>query len=91
VILLFLLAVQAMGPEVTTYYPLPPREQQQEELRKAQGLPVAAPAPAAAPTAKSQEAKPAPKPEAAIKVVSVKAVPADANAVFQPEPRQPPK
>ena len=79
-----------MGPEVTTYYPLPPKEQQQEELRKAQGLPVAAPAPAAAPAAKPQEAKPAPKPDVPIVVMSVKAVPADANAVFQPKP-QPPK
>lgn len=87
--IILLLAVQAAGREVTTFYPLPPKQQEQEELRKAQGLPVGAPAPAAAPAAKPQEAKPAPKPEAPIEVMSVKAVPADANAVFVPETQKP--
>lgn len=83
--LLLLLAIQAAGQEVTTFYPLPSKAQEQKELKQAQGLPAGAPEPAAAPAAKPEEAKPAPKPEVPIEVVSVKAVPADANVVFQPE------
>ena len=84
-LLLLLLALQAAGQEVTTFYPLPSKEQQQVELRKAQGLPASVPAPAAKP----KEPKPAPKPEVPIEVVSVKAVPADANAIFVPETQKP--
>jgi hypothetical protein len=82
--ILLLLAIQAAGQEVTTFYPLPPKQQEQKELRQAQGLPAGAPV-VAAPTAKP------PKPAAPekIEVVSVKAVPADANVVFQPEPQRP--
>jgi hypothetical protein len=54
-------------------------------------LPAGSPEAATAPAAKPQEAKPAPKPDVPIEVMSVKAVPADANVVFQPEPQQPPK
>ena len=91
--ILLLLALQAAGREVTTFYPLPSKEQQQVELRKAQGLPASVPGAAVAPAAKPKEPKPAPKPEVPIEVVSVKAVPADANVVFQPapQPEQPPK
>jgi hypothetical protein len=81
--------MQAAGQEVTTFYPLPPKQQEQKELRQAQGLPAGTPV-AAVPVA-PQEAKPPPKPAAPekIEVVSVKAVPADANVVFQPEPQRP--
>jgi hypothetical protein len=40
---------------------------------------------------RQSQAAPKPAPPEKIEVVSVKAVPADANAVFQPEPRQRPK
>jgi hypothetical protein len=83
--LLLLLAIQAAGQEVTTFYPLPSKAQEQKELKQAQGLPAGSPEPAAAPAAKPQEPKPAPKPDVPIEVVSVKAVPADANVVFRPE------
>lgn len=91
--ILLLLAIQAMGPEVTTFYPLPSKQQEQKELKQAQGLAAGASAPVAAPAAKPQEAKPAPKAEVPIKVISVTRVPADANVVFQPapQPEQPPK
>jgi hypothetical protein len=87
--LLPLLAIQAAGQEVTTFYPLPSKQQEQAVLRKAQGLAAGTPvavAPAAPPVA-----KPAPKPAEPekIEVMSVKAVPADANVVFQPEPQRP--
>jgi hypothetical protein len=82
--IILLLAIQAAGQEVTTFYPLPSKAQEQKELKQAQGLPAGTPDPAAAPAAKAV-AKPAPKPEVPIEVVSVKAVPADANVVFQPE------
>jgi hypothetical protein len=83
--LLLFLAVQAAGQEVTTFYPLPSKAQEQKELKQAQGLPAGSPEPATAPAAKPQEPKPAPKAEVPIEVVSVKAGPADANVVFQPE------
>lgn len=87
--IILLLAIQAAGQEVTTFYPLPSKQQEQKELRQAQGLPVAAPvaeAPAAPPVA-----KPAPKPaeREKIEVVSVKVVPADANVRFVPEGQVP--
>jgi hypothetical protein len=87
--LLLLLAIQAAGQEVTTFYPLPPKQQEQKELRQAQGLP--AETPVVVTPAAPQEAKPPPKPAAPekIEVVSVKPVPADANVVFQPEPQRP--
>jgi hypothetical protein len=82
--ILLLLAIQAAGQEVTTFYPLPSKQQEQAELRKAQGL--AAGAPVAAAPAAPPVAKPAPKPAQPVKieVLSVKTVPADANVVFQP-------
>lgn len=88
--IILLLAIQAMGREVTTFYPLPSKQQERKEPRKAQALPTATPvavAPAVPPVA-----KPAPKPAVPekIEVVSVKTVPADANVVFVPE-GQPPK
>ena len=87
--IILLLAIQAAGQEVTTFYPLPSKQQEQADLRKAQGLaaetPVAA-APAAPPGAKSAP-KPA-EPEK-IEVVSVKAVPADPNVRFVPEGEKP--
>jgi len=87
--ILLLLALQAAGREVTTFYPLPSKEQQQVELRKAQGLPASVPGAAAAPAAKPKEPRPAPKPDVPIEVVSVKAVPADANVIFVPETQKP--
>ncbi|MGN6154669.1 MAG: hypothetical protein ACTHN4_02915 [Sphingomicrobium sp.] len=88
--IILLLAIQAAGQEVTTFYPLPSKQQEQEELRKAQGLAAGTPvavAPAAPPVA-----NPAPTPAEPVKieVVSVKTVPADANVRFVPE-GQPPK
>jgi hypothetical protein len=88
--ILLLLAIQAAGPGVTTFYPLPSKQQEQAELRKAQGLTagtLVAVAPAAPPVAKTAP-KPA-EPEK-IEVVSVKTVPADANVRFVPE-GEPPK
>lgn len=82
--IILLLAIQAAGHEVTTFYPLPSKAQEQKGFKRAQGLLAGAPDPAA-PAAKPQEPKPAPKPEVPIEVVSVKAVPADANVVFRPE------
>jgi hypothetical protein len=87
--ILLLLAIQAAGREVTTFYPLPSKQQEQAELRKAQGLTagtLVAVAPAAPP-----EAKTAPKPAEPekIEVVSVKTVPADANVRFVPEGEKP--
>jgi hypothetical protein len=87
--ILLLLAIQAAGQAVTTFYPLPSKQQEQAVLRKAQGLAAGTPvavAPAAPPVA-----KPAPKsaePEK-IEVVSVKTVPADANVRFVPEGEKP--
>ena len=88
--IILLLAIQAAGQEVTTFYPLPSKQQEQEELRQAQGL--AAGTPVAVTPAAPPVAKPAPKPfeSEKIEVVSVKAVPADANVRFVPE-GQPPK
>jgi hypothetical protein len=87
--IILLLAIQAAGPEVTTFYPLPSKQQEQEELRKAQGLAAGTPvvvAPAVPPVP-----KPAPKPAEPqkIEVVSVKTVPADANVRFVPEAGEP--
>ncbi len=79
--LLILLAIQAAGQEIKTFYPLPPKEQQERELRKAQGLPVKEPAAAAQPPKPVQP----PPPPGPIEVVSVKTVPADANVVFVPD------
>ena len=96
--LLILLAVQAAGQEIRTFYPLPPKEQQQEELRNAQGLPPLKPAPA--PAEGTEAAKPpqppAPPPKPVpIEVVTVKKVAADANVIFvpdsAPQPPQQPK
>jgi Na+-transporting methylmalonyl-CoA/oxaloacetate decarboxylase gamma subunit len=87
--ILLLLAIQAAGQEVTTFYPLPSKAQQQKELKQAQDLPAGAPAPAAASATKPQEPKVAPKPEAPIEVVSVKTVPANANVIFVPGTQKP--
>jgi hypothetical protein len=87
--IILLLAIQAAGQEVTTFYPLPSKQQEQAELRKAQGLTagtLVAVAPAAPPVAKTAP-KPA-EPEK-IEVVSVKTVPADANVRFVPEGEKP--
>ena len=87
--ILLLLAVQAAGQAVTTFYPLRSKQQEQEELRKAQGL--AAETPVAVAPAAPPAAKPAPKPAEPekIEVVSVKTVPADANVRFVPEGEKP--
>ncbi|HWI76934.1 MAG TPA: hypothetical protein VNS53_07635 [Sphingomicrobium sp.] len=84
--ILLLLALQAADREVTTFYPLPPKEQQQQELRKAQGLPPVAPVKPE--VAKAPEPAPSPKPvePEQIKVVSVTKVSPDANVVFVPTP-----
>ena len=91
--ILLLLALQAAGREVMTFYPLPPKEQQQQELRKAQGLPPMAPVAVAVKQEAAKAPQPAPPrkpPEAEqIKVVSVTEVPADANVVFVPEAGKP--
>ena len=88
--ILLLLALQAAGREVTTFYPLPPKEQQQEELRKAQGLP---PVPAAPEAVKPEAAKAPqlapPKEQSDITVVMVTKVSPDANVVFVPEAEKP--
>lgn len=80
-------SLQAAG-QVATFYPLPSKARQQQEFRKAQRSPAeTAPGAAAVPPV----AKPAPEaaePEK-IEVVSVKAVPADANVRFVPEGEQP--
>lgn len=92
--IILLLAIQAAGQEVTTFYPLPSKEQQQEELRKAQGLPPLKPAPVAKPEAAKAQQLPAPPPKPLpIEVVTVKKVAADANVIFVPEtaPQQLPK
>jgi hypothetical protein len=88
--ILLLLAIRAAGQEVTTFYPLPSKQQEQADLRKAQGL--AAETPVAVAPAAPPGAKPAPKPAEPekIEVVSVKTVPADANVRFVPE-GEPPK
>jgi hypothetical protein len=87
--ILLLLAIQAAGQEVTTFYPLPSKQQEQAELRKAHGL--AAGTPVAVAPAAPPEVKPAPKPAEPekIEVVSVKTVPADANVRFVPEGEKP--
>lgn len=87
--IILLLAIQAAGQEVTTFYPLPSKQQEQAELRKAQGLAAGTPvavAPAAPPAG-----KPAPKPAEpeTVEVMSVKTVPADANVRFVPEGEKP--
>lgn len=83
--IILLLAIQVAGQEIKTFYPLPSKQQQQqEELRKVQGLPTVTPvvvAPAAPPVEKPAQ-EPA-QPEK-IEVVSVKTVPADANVAFVP-------
>ena len=91
--ILILLALQAAGREVTTFYPLPSKEQQQQELRKAQGLAPVAPVVVAEKPEAAKAPQPAPPPKPAeveqIKVVSVTEVPADANVVFVPEAGKP--
>jgi hypothetical protein len=88
--LMFLLAAQAMGPEITTYYPLPSKAQQEADLRKAQGLSPLPEQAAAAPNS-AKAAKPeAPKEQVEIKVMSATKVSPDANVVFVPPPDQPP-
>jgi hypothetical protein len=87
--ILLLLAIQAAGQEVTTFYPLPSKQQEQAELRKAEGL--AAGTPVAVTPAAPPATKPASKPAEPVKieVMSVKTVPADANVRFVPEGEKP--
>jgi hypothetical protein len=91
--IIHLLAMQAAGQEIKTFYPKPSKEQHERELRRAQGLPVAesTAAPAPAPSQPAQPPQPdAPKPPPEpIKVMSVTQVPADANVIYRPEPQQP--
>jgi len=80
--IILLLAAQAAGQEVTTFYPLP--SQQKQEQAQSENA-------AQSPAAVAQGTKPAPKPAEVeqIKVLSVTAVPPDANVVFVPEARPP--
>lgn len=86
--IIFLIAAQAMGPEIKTFHPLPPKAQQERELEQAQGLlPEPAPAPVQAPAADKPVAPKAdtPKPpEEPVKVTSVTKVAPDAVVVFVP-------
>lgn len=92
---IFLLAVQAVGQEITTFHPLPPKAQQERELRQVQGLlpvrpepaPAQAPAPAKPVAPKAEPPKPA---DEDIKVMSVTPVRPDAVVVFVPAPGDPP-
>lgn len=90
--LILLFAMQAAGQEITTYYPLPSKAQQELERRQAQGLP---PLPQAAKTAEAPGAKqgetetPEPPPEP-LQVVSVTTVRPDATVKFVPPPDEKP-
>ena len=80
--IILLLAAQAAGQEITTFYPLPSqRKPEQQQSQQATPTPPPAPAP--------EEASPAPKPaEPAeeMKVLSVREVPPTANVIFVPPP-----
>jgi hypothetical protein len=80
--IILLLAVQAAGQEVTTFYPLPPQQKQEQAQTQDRDQPA---------SAASQGAKPVPNPAKAeqIEVLSVKAVPPDANVMFVPDARPP--
>jgi hypothetical protein len=90
--LIVLLAMQALGQEITTYYPLPSKAEQERELRQAQGLPplpdaAKPPQPKAANQAEASAPKPPPEP---LQVVSVTTVRPDASVKFVPPPDEQP-
>jgi len=81
--IILLLAAQAAGQEITTFYPLPSQKKPEQAEQQA---PVPPPG-----TREQEAAKPAPKsvePEE-MKVLKVRDVPANANVIFVPPPEEP--
>jgi len=82
-IIILLLAMQAPGQEITTFYPLPSQKKPEQAQQKMADPPVTVLA--------AQDAKPAPKPaEPAeeMKVLKVREVPPTANVIFVPPPAE---
>ena len=81
--IILLLAAQAVGQEITTFYPLPSQRKPEQQQQSQEATPTPPPAPA------PKEANAAPKPaEPAeeMKVLSVREVPPTANVIFVPPP-----
>ena len=81
--IILLLAAQAAGQEITTFYPLPSQKKPEQAEQQAPVPPAASEALAAASVPKPAE------PE--MKVLKVREVPATANVIFVPPPEEPKK
>ena len=78
--IILLLAAQAAGREITTFYPLPSQKKPEQAEQKA-------PVPPA--TVAAEDTKPVEAEE--MKVLKVREVPATANVIFVPPPPEKPR